>query len=262
MTPAHALVVAGAGLLAGGVNAVAGGGTLITFPALLAVGNSALVANITSSVGLVSGYLGGSLAYREELTGQRSRVRDLGVVSVLGGVVGAVVLLVTPTSAFRTIVPYLILLACALLMAQPRLAAAVARRRGATASPATTASPPGTRVGWPLRLLVFLGAIYGSYFGAGLGVVLLGIFGILIPEDLQRLNALKGLLSLVINVVGVAIFLLSARVAWADAAVLAVTAYAGGVLGVRVARRLRPAVLRYGVVALGVVVAGKLLIVG
>ncbi|MDQ6650024.1 MAG: sulfite exporter TauE/SafE family protein [Actinomycetota bacterium] len=257
MSPAHALVVAGAGLVAGAVNAVAGGGTLVTFPALLAVGNSALVANITSSVGLITGYLGGSIAYREELAGQRHRVRALGVVSVLGGAVGAVVLLVTPTSAFRGIVPFLILASCLLLLAQPRLAAAVARRRDAAEEPEEASD---SDVGWPLRLLVFLGAVYGSYFGAGLGVVLLGVFGILLADNLQRLNALKGLLSLVINVVGVAIFLLSARVAWADAGILAVTAYAGGLLGVRLARRLKPAVLRYGVVVLGVAVATKLLI--
>jgi len=262
MTPARALVVAGAGLLAGAVNAVAGGGTLITFPALLAVGDTALVANITSSVGLITGYLGGSVAYREELAGQGPRVRALGAVSVLGGLVGAVVLLVTPTSAFRSVVPYLILASCALLLAQPSLARVGARRRDGAPAPGGPVDEVPHGVGWPLRLLVFLGAVYGSYFGAGLGVILLGVLGVLLADSLQRLNALKGLLSLVINVVGVAVFVLSARVAWADAGILAVTAYAGGMIGVRIARRLKPAVLRYGVVSLGVVVAVKLLVAG
>lgn len=258
MSPADAALVAGAGFVAGAVNAVAGGGTLVTFPALLAVGYSALVANITSSVGLISGYAGGSLAYRRELSGQAPRVRALGTVSVLGGVAGAVILLVTPRDAFRAIVPWLILLACVLLLAQPALARAVAARRGGP-----------TRPGWArhdvtlvVRAGVFLAAVYGSYFGAGLGVLLLGVLGILLDDHLQRLNALKGMLSLMINVVGVVVFLASGRVAWLAAGILATTAYAGGHAGVRIARRLPPRVLRYGVVLLGLIVAGRLLASG
>lgn len=241
-------------MLAGAVNAVAGGGTLITFPALLATGMTPVVANITSSVGLLSGYAGGSVAYRRELGGQGGRVRSLGLVSVLGGVAGAVVLLVTPAAAFRALVPFLILVSSVLLAVQPPLAAAVARHRNGEAA--------GTGVTWPVRAGVCVGAVYGSYFGAGLGVLLLGVLGVLVDDDLQRLNALKGVLSLLINVVGVVVFVLSGRVAWGFAAILAGAAYVGGTAGVGVARRLPATVLRVAVVALGVVVAGLLFLNG
>lgn len=254
MTPAEAVLAAGAGVLAGAVNAVAGGGTLITFPALLATGMTPVVANITSSVGLLSGYAGGSVAYRRELAGQGTRVRSLGLVSVLGGVAGAVVLLVTPATAFRALVPFLILASSVLLAVQPPLAAAVARRRHGAAA--------GTQATWPVRAGVCVGAIYGSYFGAGLGVLLLGVLGVLVDDDLQRLNALKGVLSLFINVVGVVVFVFSGRVAWGFAAILAAAAYIGGTAGVGVARRLPATGLRIGVVVLGVVVAVLLLLTG
>lgn len=248
MTPADAALTAGAGLLAGVVNAVAGGGTLVTFPALLSTGMPAVTANITSSVGLLSGYAGGSVAYRRELAGQGPRVRALGVVSVVGGVTGAVLLLVTPAAAFRSVVPFLILASCLLLAVQPRLAAALRHRGGA-----------GGDASWQLQAAVFVGAVYGAYFGAALGVLLLALLGLLLHDELQRLNALKGLLSLVINVVGVAVFVVAGRVAWGHAAILALTAYAGGTLGVGVARRLPAGLLRVAVVTLGVVVAGLLL---
>lgn len=255
-TAGQAGLVLAAGVGAGAVNAIAGGGTLLSFPALLAVGVDAKVANITSSVGLLTGYAGGSLAYRRELAGQRSRVRDLGLVSVLGGITGAVLLLLTPTSAFRAAVPWLILASCALLAAQPRLAALVAARRGRDGEPTDAGLGAGVRLG------VLVGAVYGSYFGAGLGVLLLGVLGILVHDHLQRLNALKGLLSLVINVVGVLVFLASGQVDWLDAGLLAVGAYLGGVLGVRVARLLSPGVLRFSVVTLGAGVALALLVTG
>src|SRR5664280_157601 len=267
---ADGLLVAGAGLVAGAVNAVAGGGTLISFPALIAAGNSPLVANITSSVGLVSGYLGGSMAYRSELAGQRDRVRALGLVSVLGGITGAAILLATPSHTFDAVVPWLVLTAALLLFAQPRLAGVVAARRerrpagasgdrgvGAPAPP-----PAGHGITTGVHVGVFLSAVYGSYFGAGLGVLLLGVLGILLADGLQRLNALKGVLSLIVNVVGVAIFVFSGRVHWVHAGLLAVTAYAGGHTGVFVARRLSPMVLRYAVVVLGVVVAAVLFVRG
>lgn len=255
MTPESAGLVAVGGLLAGAVNAMAGGGTLISFPALLAAGLPPVTANITSSVGLVSGYAGGTQGYRRELAGQGHRFRVLGVVSIAGGVAGAVVLLVTPADAFRAVVPYLILLSCLLLAAQPWLSRVVARRRagGGAETPEIT---PAVHAG------VFVAAVYGSYFGAGLGVLLLGVLGIFLDDDLQRLNALKGLLSLVVNLVGVLVFLTSGRVAWADAGILLVAAYLGGLGGAALARRLRPALLRYCVVALGVAVAIGLLVRG
>lgn len=249
-----AVLAAAAGLVAGGVNAVAGGGTLITFPALLATGMAPVTANITSSVGLLSGYAGGSLAYRRELVGQGGRVRALGLASVLGAAVGALLLLRTPATVFRSAVPFLVLLSSLLLALQPWLARRVAARR--TGSDADT--PP--EITSLVRCGVFVGAAYGSYFGAGLGVLLLALLGTLLHDGLQRLNALKGLLSLLINVVGVTVFIVSGRIEWPYAAILAVTAYGGGHLGVALARRLPAAALRSSVVLLGLVVSAVLFI--
>jgi uncharacterized membrane protein YfcA len=249
MTPAHAALVTGAGVLAGAINAVAGGGTLVAFPALLGVGVGPLTANITCSVGLITGYAGGSVAYRRELTGQRDRVRALAPFAVLGGLAGAVLLLVTPPSTFRAVVPYLVLLSAGLLGVQPLLS----RRFGT--------QPHGEQdVQWSARAGVGIAAVYGSYFGAGLGVLLLAVLGILIADGLQRLNALKGVLSLLINVVGAAVFVLSARVDWGYALALAVGAYVGGTLGVSVARRLPATVMRAAVVTFGVVVGVGLIL--
>jgi uncharacterized protein len=247
-------IVAVAGLLAGAVNAIAGGGTLISFPALLAVGLSPVTANITSSVGLVTGYLGGAVGYRRELVGQRGRMRALAMVAVAGGVLGAVLLLVTPADSFRAVVPYLVLLSCLLLGLQPWLARRVAARRAESGR--SVGLTPMVHVG------IFLAAIYGSYFGAGLGVLLLGVLGTLVADSLQRLNGLKTVLAFVVNLVGVLIFLVSGQVAWLFAATLVVSSYAGGLIGARVARLLSATVLRVGVVLLGVVVGLVLLITG
>jgi uncharacterized membrane protein YfcA len=252
LTAGQALLAAAAGLAAGAVNAAAGGGTLIAFPALIAAGVGTLEANIACSVGLLAGYAGGSLAYRRELHGQGGRVVRLAPAGVLGGVGGALILLATPEHSFRSLAPVLILLACGLLAAQPRLARALAGRgagRPHAIGPAVFAG-------------VLVAAVYGSYFGAGLGVLLLGVLGILVRDELQRLNALKGLLSLMINASGVAVFAFSGRVAWAYAGVLAVSACVGGSLGVGVARRLSPTALRAGVIGLGVAVAVVLLVGG
>jgi uncharacterized membrane protein YfcA len=250
---AGAVLVAFAGFGAGAVNAAAGGGTLLSFPALLAAGVPALTANITSSVGLLAGYAGGSVAYREELAGQGHRVKVLGLSSIVGGVAGALLLLVTPGDAFRGLVPFLLLAACALLLAQPRVASWVRARRG-------DQPHGGDRVSLGLAALVAVLTVYGSYFGGGLGVVLLAALGIALDDGLQRINALKGLLSLIVNAAGVVVFLVSGHVAWGYALVLAVTSYAGGHFGVGVARRLPANALRVGVVVLGAVVALVLLL--
>ena len=251
MTPGHAALVAGAGFLAGAVNAVAGGGTLISFPALLAAGLPASRANTTSSVGLLAGYASGSVAYRRELAGQKARSRGLVVAGMLGGVVGAVLLLVTPGDSFREAVPYLVLLACGLLALQPWLAARLAARGTAREHP-----------GWEAQLAIGLGAVYGSYFGAGLGVVMLAVLGLLVADDLQRLNALKGMLSLVINLVGATVFVVTGHVAWLAAVLLAAGAVLGATVGVGLARRLPASVVRAAVVVGGVAVATTLLIRG
>jgi uncharacterized protein len=292
------LLVAGGGLLAGAVNAIAGGGTLITFPALLAAGLAPVTANVTSSVGLLAGYAGGTVGYRRELRGQGPQARQLLVVAVIGGVAGALVLLRTPAASFRALVPWLVILSCLLLAAQPRLARAVAARRARSALepapapvgpdgtaqpsavpladgsadilagvpagvPAEPAALPGAPdIGWGARIGVGVAAVYGSYFGAGLGVLLLAVLGVFLLDDLQRLNALKGLLSLVINVVGVLVFAFSGRVNWPVALAVAVAAWLGGLLGVRVARVLPASRLRAAVVVLGLVVAVVLLVRG
>lgn len=245
----EALVVTAAGVLAGGVNAIAGGGTLVSFPALLAVGLPPVTANSTSSVGLLAGYAGGSVAYRAELAGQGPRARGLAAAAVAGGLAGAVLLLLTPGDGFRVIVPYLILLASGLLAAQPRLKSALAARGVAAEHP-----------GWEAQLAIALGAAYGSYFGAGLGVVLLAALGVLVADDLQRLNALKGVLSLVINLAGALVFMVTGNVNWLAALLLAAGALVGAGLGVSLARRLPAVWVRLVVVALGVAVAVALLL--
>jgi uncharacterized membrane protein YfcA len=245
--PVELALLAGAGLLAGAVNAVAGGGSLISFPALLAVGYPSVPANVTNNVALLPGYVGGTLAYRAELAGQGGRARRLGATSAAGGLAGAVLLDVSPPGVFEAIVPFLILLSCALLVAQPA-AARVVERRGHQGRPAVVHA--GT----------FLASVYGGYFGAGLGIMLLAVLGAFLPDDIQRLNALKGLLSLVISAVAVVYFALFGPVVWAAAGVMAVTSLAGGQAGVRLARRLSAATLRWVVVVFGVAVASVLLV--
>jgi hypothetical protein len=241
-----AALLAGAGLGAGAVNAVAGGGSLISFPALLAAGYPSITANVTNAIAVLPGYVGGSLAYRRELAGQAGRIRALALTSAAGAAAGAALLLVSPASVFEAIVPWLILIACGLLAAQPRVAAATRARR--------------RRSPLALHLAVFAATVYGGYFGAGLGIVLLAILGVFVDDGLQRLNALKGVLSLVVAVATAAGFALFGPVAWDAAAIVGVTCLAGGALGVGVARRLPARVLRGAVIAYGVGVAIVLLV--
>jgi uncharacterized protein len=257
-----ALWVVLGGFGAGAVNGVAGGGTLLSFPALLAAGLSPVAANVTSSVGLLSGYVGGTVAYRTELEGQAPRVRRLAATSVVGGITGAVVLLTTPSSAFEAIVPWLVLLASALLVLQPWLARQVARRRLAGPGHHGNTQATITGITLPVQVGVFLGAVYGSYFGAGLGVLLLALLGVLLEDGLQRINALRGVISLIVNAVGVAIFVFSGVTVWWAAGLLFVTAYLGGHVGASLARRLPPMWLRVGVSLLGLVVGVTLLVRG
>lgn len=246
MNLGESLAFLAAGFGAGAVNAMAGGGTLITFPVLVATGMAARTATITSAVGLLPGYAGGSVAYRRQLAGQGRRIAVLGVCSVIGATIGAIVLLVTSEAAFRVIVPYLIIVSCVLLALQPRIARAVARHRAVRSSAVTVAGEWGG---------ITTAAVYGTYFGAGLGALFLAVLGIFIDEDLHRLNALKGVLSLIVSVVGVVVFIAFGAVEWAAAPWLAVGAWVGGAAGVRMALRLRPEVLRQAVVGLGLAVA-------
>ena len=241
------MIAGGAAVAAGAVNAVAGGGTLITFPTLTALGVPAVSANITNTVALCPGYLGGALAQRTELEGQQARARRLLLAAALGGLLGSILLVQTSESVFEALVPWLILGATALLALQDRLR--VWFRIGVARNEAGTVSRPGL-VAPP----VFACAIYGGYFGAGLGIMLLAVLGLCIHERLNRLNALKQVLSLVINVVAALFFVFSGKVYWGFALVMAVGALVGGHLGGSVAHRLDPKVLRAVVVVLGTIV--------
>jgi uncharacterized membrane protein YfcA len=242
LTPEQGVVLGLAGFLGGAVNSVAGGGSLISFPALLAVGYPSVTANVTNTVALWPGYLGATTAYRHELEGQRSRAIALGLTSVAGGTVGSVLLLTTPASVFKAVVPWLILLACALFGFQPLVARKLAERG---------AHPEPHRSGG-LHVAVFGAAIYGAYFGAGLGIVLLAVLGLVIAESLQRLNGLKQVLSALINSVALIAYSAFGPVAWTAVAVMAVASLAGGRLGGTFARRLSPVVLRVLVICFGV----------
>ena len=250
MTPAEAGLLAVAGLAAGATNAVAGGGSLLSFPALLAVGQSPLVANVTNTVGLLPGYVGGALAYRRELSGQGARVRQLTVTAAVGAALGVAVLLLTSEAVFNQIAPLLVLTACALLAAQPRLTAALRRRDGDVVRNRPVL----------LHAAVLLGGVYASYFGAAVGVLLLAVLGVLVADGLQRLNALKTTLSLAASAVGAIGFLLLGPVDHLAAAVLAVSSLIGGRTGGALARRLAPAALRAVVLVVGVGVSIYLLL--
>ena len=243
MDAGTAALLTAAGFGAGAVNAIAGGGSLITFPALLAAGCPSVAANVTNSVALLPGYLGGSLAYRRELVGQRERIRALAPTAALGAAAGAALLLVSPASLFEAIVPWLILAACLLLALQSRASAAAQRHRERGRSDAT------------LHAGLFAATLYGGYFGAGLGIVLLALLGLLLPDDLQRVNALKGVLSLLVAVVSAVGFVLFGPVAWDAALIVGAACLFGGVAGARVAQRLPAPVLRGAVIAFGVAVA-------
>jgi uncharacterized protein len=228
------------------VNAVAGGGSLISFPALLAVGYSSISANVTNAVAVLPGYLGGSIGYRRELRGQRRRALALAGTSAAGALAGAILLLVSSEELFRGIVPFLILFSCALLAAQPLLARVMSR--------------PAHERSLRLHGMDFAAAVYGGYFGAGLGIMLLAVLELCIDDELQRLNALKGLLSLLIGSVAAVYFAFFGPVKWPAALVMAAASLVGGQAGVGLARRLDDRVLRAVVVVFGVAVAVVLLI--
>ncbi len=258
------LAVAGvAGFLAGGVNAVAGGGTLISFPALVALGIPSVNANITNTVALCPGYFGGAFSQRAALPSQRGRLPWLAAVAAVGGLVGSIILVFTSDDTFSFVVPFFILGACALLAAQDRLRQWLRRSHPDGAQPvgAAAADPAAVAVAarpeWPLLGAVFAGAVYGGFFGAGLGIMLLAVLGIMLDDSLVRLNALKSALALVINLTAALFFVFSGKVVWSAALVMAVTSLAGGAVGGRMATRMKPNVLRIAVIVFGVAVAAR-----
>ncbi|MER5256035.1 sulfite exporter TauE/SafE family protein [Streptomyces sp. NPDC002855] len=244
----HALetvAIAAAAVAAGGINAVVGSGTLITFPTLLAFGYPPVLANVSNTVGLVPGVISAAYGYRAELKGQRPRLVKLGIASLLGAVIGAVLLLKLPADTFRAAVPVLILIACVLVLLQPRLQKWLARRD----------SPSRADGGVPLWSGVLVTGVYGGYFGAAQGVLLMGLFGSFLRDDLQRLNAVKNVLASIVNGVAAVIFIAVTTVDWKVVGVIAVGSTLGGLLGARVGRRLSPAVLRGLIVVVGVTAA-------
>jgi uncharacterized membrane protein YfcA len=239
--PAGVGLLVVAAIAAGLVNAVAGGGTLISFPALLAVGLPAITANVTNTVALCPGYLGGALAQRAALRERAALVRQLVPAAVVGGLGGGILLLITSESVFQRLIPYLIFAACALLALQNRINRFVAARHG------------GRGVPTPVLIgTVLVASIYGGYFGAGLGIILLAALGVLLDDDLRIVNALKQVLALVVNTTAAIFFAVSGRVAWWAAAIMAVGALIGGNLGGRLVGRLSPDLLRVVVIVIGV----------
>jgi uncharacterized membrane protein YfcA len=248
--PGEAVAILAAGTAAGGVNAVVGSGSLITFPTLLAFGFPPVVANVSNNVGLVPGNLSGGFGYRRELEGQRSRLIRLGAAAAAGAVIGAVALLSLPPGAFRLVVPVLILISCALVLVQPWLAAWIKRRRD---------SERGDRASPLLSAGVCLSGVYGGYFGAAQGVLVIGLLGSFLDETLQRVNGAKNILVAMVNGTAAVVFILLAHVSWAAVALIAVGSTAGGLLGARFGRRLPPTALRLFVAAIGIISAVKLI---
>lgn len=246
------ILVGIAALIGGAVNALAGGGTLITFPMLTAVGIPAVAANVTNTVALCPGYLGGTFAQIKDLRGNPGRLWVMSLTGMLGGIAGSLLLLNTGEQTFRMLVPYLILLASALLAVQEPVRAWILRRAGEAGT--------GTVHEAMMVFAVALSAVYGGYFGAGLGVMVLAVIGLVLNDTLTRINALKQLVSLATNVAAASFFVFSGKVVWPVALVMAVCALIGGTMGGRLAGRIRPVVLRTIVVIIGVVIAGIYLV--
>ena len=238
------LLLALAGFAAGAINAAAGGGSLVTFPALIAVGYPPLIANVTNNVAVSPGYATGAWGYRAELRGQRGRIVPLVTVSAFGSLVGVALILVSSQQAFDSVVPFLVLAACALLAAQPAIGRRIGERTGAGERPGVIALVGQT-----------LAAVYGGYFGAALGVAVLALLGTFLDDTLQRLNALKALLQLVIGATAALGFILLTPVAWGAVAIVGPASLAGGLIGARLAKRVSDRMLRGGIVTYGVIAA-------
>jgi uncharacterized membrane protein YfcA len=248
LTGLHVLVLVLAGLGAGIINGVAGGGTLISFPVLLALGYPALTANVTNTVGIWPGYAGGAAGFRHEISGQRERLVELTPVALAGGVAGAILLLTTPSATFKSLAPWLVLGASILFAVQPLLRRALAG----------SSDVPRTR---PLLLVggTVVASIYGGYFGAGLGVMLLAILGLALPDSIVRTSGLRTALSILVNGVAAVVFLIHGGLAWEAVGLLAAGSLVGGWIGARVAKAIPAIALRVVVIGVGLATAIKLL---
>lgn len=244
MSPLAALAIFAAGLAAGTVNVIVGSGSLITFPTLLALGYPPVLANVSNTVGLVPGSVSATVAYRRELSGQRSRLVTLGTASLLGGLTGATLLLALPQSVFKAAVPALIALASILMAVQPRISRGLEARGGRP-----------LHGGVPLAAGVYLTGVYGGYFGAAQGVILIALLAIFIDDDLQRLNGTKNALALTVNLVAGVLFIAATHVSWSVAGLIAAGSIIGGQVGGHIGRRLPAHVLRGTIVVVGLGVA-------
>jgi uncharacterized membrane protein YfcA len=244
------LAIALAGLAAGTINTVVGSGTLITFPVLLAFGYAPVTANVSNTIGLVPGSISGAFGYRRELVGQGGRALRLGTASVFGGITGAALLLVLPASAFEAIVPVFIAIALALIVLQPRLNRVLATHVGDL----------GRRGRALILIAIYATGVYGGYFGAAQGILLLGILGLALAQDLHRTNALKNVLAGLVNGVAGVFFILVAHVEWGPAAIIAVSSILGAQIGARYGRRLPAPALRGLIIVVGTAAIVRLLV--
>lgn len=249
---ADALAILAAGVAAGTINTVVGSGSLITFPTLVALGYPPLVANVSNNIGLVPGSISGAYGYRRELVGQRDRLRRLVPASFIGSLTGSLLLLSLPSDLFDSVVVVLIAVALVLVVVQPWLVRRLAARRAGTAS-------VQREVGAALFGLVAAAGVYGGYFGAAQGIILMAVLGIFLDDALQRLNATKNVLALTVNAVASVVFIVSTEVEWGVVGLIAVGSTIGGQIGAHVGRRLDPRVLRGVIVAVGTVALVRLL---
>lgn len=252
MTLGHFIAVLLAGCAAGTINTIVGSGSLVTFPTLLALGYSPLVANVSNNIGLVPGSLSGAIGYRRELRGQRRRLTRLVPASALGSALGSTLLLVLPSDVFDNVVIVLVVAALALVILGPGLSRRLAARRAARADQHRDVTPL-------LWALVAAAGVYGGYFGAAQGIILISVLGILVDDGLQQLNATKNVLALTVNGVAAVVFIATTEVNWAVAGTIAIGATIGGQLGARYGRRLDPRVLRTIIVLVGLTAVLRLL---
>ena len=248
-----AAIVAG-GLGAGAINSIAGSGTLLSFPILLAVGYPAVQANVSNNIGLVPGSVSAVYNTREGLEGQRGRAVRLAIGSALGALIGSILLLTLDSDVFDAVVPVLVIVAATLMLFQPKVAARVARRREARGR---TEVP---EAGWVAPLVCFAAGIYGGYFGAAQGIILLATLGSLLPDTLARTNAVKNVLAGLVNTVAALLFVFFGDVAWGPVALIAIGSIVGAIIGARLGKRVPVPVLRGFIVCLGYAVALKLIL--
>lgn len=251
MTLSHFFIILAAGMAAGTINTVVGSGSLITFPTLVALGYPPLLANVSNNIGLVPGSLSGVYGYRRELVGQRSRLQRLVPASALGGLTGSLLLLALPSTVFKKVVIVLIAIALVLVVMQPALSRRIAARRAQHLG-SVDVTPP-------LAVLVFATGIYGGYFGAAQGIILIAVLGIFIDDALQRLNATKNVLAMTVNALASVVFILSTHVDWKVVGTIAIGSTIGGQIGAKYGRRLDPRALRALIVVVGLTALIRLL---